>query len=46
MFLCNYFTKSIKENKKIINPPKYQSFILEKNFETNECYLFRKYYER
>lgn len=39
MFLCNYLLKTKNNNKKIINPVKYQSFILEKDFETNECII-------
>ncbi len=38
MFLCNYFTNTkVTNEKKLL---KYQSFILDKDFESNECVIW------
>ena len=39
MFLCNYFIKNAKKSNETSKKEKYQSFILNKDFESNECII-------
>lgn len=39
MFLCNYLLKAKNENKKNGKSEKYQNFLVDKDFESNECII-------